>query len=68
MMGILRDTEDGVARKEVTGRPEGRFMDVVREDMAEVEVTEEDAEDRTKWRWKIRCGEKPKEEEDCQKL
>ena len=26
------------------------FMDVVREDMAAVEVTEEDAEDRIKWR------------------
>ena len=39
-------------------------MDAVREDM--VEVTEEDAEDRNKWRWKINCGdpwwEKPKEE------
>ena len=31
-------------------------MDVVREDMAVVEVTEEDAEDRTKWRWKIPSG------------
>ena len=29
------------------GRPKRRFMDAVREDMAEVEVTEEDAEDRT---------------------
>ena len=39
---------------------------MVKEDMAEVEVTEDDAEDRTKWRWKIRCGdpwwEKTKEE------
>ena len=25
-------------------------MDVAREDMAEVEVTEEDSDDRTKWR------------------
>ena len=35
-------------------------MDVVKEDMAEVEVTEEDTEDRNKsnnWRWKIRCGD-----------
>ena len=32
-----------------------RFVDAVREDMAVVELTEEDAEDRTKWRWKIRC-------------
>ena len=42
-------------------RPKRRYrciyglMDAVREDMAVVEVTEEDAEDRTKWRWKIRC-------------
>ena len=32
-------------------------MDPVREDMAVVEVTEEDADDRTKWRRKIRCGD-----------
>ena len=32
-------------------------MDVVKEDMAEVEVTEEDTEDRNNWRWKIRCGD-----------
>ena len=44
-------------------------MDVVKEDMAEVEVTEEDTEDRKNWRWKIRCTdpwwEKPKKEEDA---
>ena len=33
------------------------FMDVVKEDMAEVEVTKEDAEDRSNWRWKIRCDD-----------
>ena len=32
-------------------------MDVVKEDMAEVEVTEEDTEDRNFWRKKIRCGD-----------
>ena len=32
-------------------------MDAVREDMAVVEVTEENAEDRIKWRWKICCGD-----------
>ena len=32
-------------------------MDVVREDMAVVEVTEEDREDRIKQRWRIRCGD-----------
>ena len=31
-------------------------MDVVKEDMAEVEVTEKDTEDRTRWRWKICFG------------
>ena len=35
------------------GRAKRRFMDVVREDMAEIDATEEDAEDRTKWRSKI---------------
>ena len=32
-------------------------MDVVKEGMAEVEVTEEDTEVRYKWRWEIRCGD-----------
>ena len=32
-------------------------MDLVKEDMAEVEVTEEDTEARHKWRRKIRCGD-----------
>ena len=31
-------------------------MDVVREDMAGVEVTEEDVEDRIEWKWKMCCG------------
>ena len=39
-----------------------------KEDMVVVEVTEEDTEDRTEWRWKIRCGnpwqEKSKDEEE----
>ena len=39
------------------GRPKRRFMDVVKEDMAEVEVTEEDTADRNNWRWKIRCSD-----------
>ena len=51
-----------------SGRINRRFTDAVREDMTEIEVTEEDAEDRNSWRWKIRCGdpkrEKPKEEEE----
>lgn len=32
-------------------------MDVVMEDMRVVGVEEEDAEDRAKWRWMIRCGD-----------
>ena len=35
-------------------RPKWRFMDVVKEDMAVVEVTEEDAKDRNELRGKIR--------------
>ena len=42
--------------KRKRGRPKRKFMDVVKEDMAEVKVTEEDTEDRSNWRWKIRCG------------
>ena len=53
--------------KRKRGRPKMRFMDAVREDMTAVEVTEEDAEERTEWRRRLRCGnrqrEQPKEEE-----
>ena len=43
--------------KRKRGRPKRRFMDVVKDDMAEVEGAEEDTEDRNNWRWKIRCGD-----------
>ena len=43
--------------KRKQGRPKRRFMDVVKEDMAEVEVKEEDADDRSNWRLKICCGD-----------
>ena len=43
--------------KRKRGRPKRRFMDVVKDDMAEVEVTEEDTVDRKNWRRKIRCGD-----------
>ena len=43
--------------KRKRGRSKRRFMDVMKEDMVEVEVTEEDTEDRSNWRWKIRCGD-----------
>ena len=50
------------------GRPKRSFMDVVKEDMTEVEVTEENTVDKNNRRRKIRCGdpgwEKPKEEEE----
>ena len=32
-------------------------MDAMREDMAVVEVMQEDAEDRTEWKWKISCDD-----------
>ena len=63
--GHVRRKDDGyigrrMLRKELPGkrkrgRPKRRFMDVVREDMAVVEVTEEDTEDRAEWRWRIHC-------------
>ena len=43
--------------KRKRGRPTRRFMDVVKEDMAEVDLTEEDTVDRNNWRRKIRCGD-----------
>ncbi|KAF7704300.1 hypothetical protein HF521_021372 [Silurus meridionalis] len=39
------------------GRPRRRFMDVVKEDMHVVGVTEADVEDRGLWRRMIRCGD-----------
>ena len=65
--GHLRRKDDGyIGRrmlrmefpgKRKRGRPKRRFMDVVKEDMVEVEVTEEDTVDRRNWRKKIRCGD-----------
>ena len=37
--------------------PKMRCKDVAKEEMAEVEVTEEDSEGRDSWRRKIRCGD-----------
>ena len=34
-----------------------KVNELVKEDMAEVEVTEEDTVDRRNWRKKIRCGD-----------
>ena len=33
-----------------------RLMEVVKDDMAGVKVTDEGTEDRNNWKWKIRCG------------
>ena len=51
MMGIgRRMLKMKLPGKRKLGRPKGRFMD----EMTLVGVTEEDGEDRTKWRWEIR--------------
>ena len=39
--------------KRKRGRPKWRFMDVVKEDMAEAKVTEDDTKDRNNWKWQI---------------
>ena len=59
MMGIIgrRKLRMEMPGKRKRGRQKRRFIDVVKEDIAEVEVTEEDTEDRNNWRWKIRCGD-----------
>ena len=49
---MLRMELTGMRKRE---RPKWRFMDVVKEDMAEAEVTVEDTEDGNNWRRKIRC-------------
>ena len=64
--GHLRRKDDGyigrrmlrmeLPGKRKRGRPKRRFMYVVKEDMAEVEVTEEDTVDRNNWIRKIRCS------------
>ena len=61
MMGIQRIGRR-MMRMELPGkrklrRPKWRFMGVVKEDMAEVEVMEEDTEDKNNWRKKIRFGD-----------
>ena len=57
MMGIIRRRmlRRELPGKRKRGRPKRRFMDAMTEDMAEVEVPEEDTEDRNNWRWKICC-------------
>lgn len=33
-----------------------RFLGVMKEDLQSIKVTEEDAEDRLRWKWVICCG------------
>ena len=63
---VLRKDAGYIGRRRLTmelpgkmkrARPKRRFMDAVREDTTAVEVTEEDAEERTEWRRRIRCGD-----------
>ena len=56
--------------KRKRGRPKRRFMDVVKEDMAEVEVTEEDTVDRNNWRrlnplWRLLMGKAERRRRIC---
>ena len=39
------------------GKAKRRFVDVMKKDIADVEVTEEDTENRNNWRCNIRCGD-----------
>ena len=65
--GHVRRKDDGyigrrMLRMELPGKRKReshkrRFTDVVKEDMAVTEVTEQDAEDRNNWRWKIHCSD-----------
>ena len=43
--------------KRKRGRSKRRFIDMVREDMQVVGATEEDAENRKRWKQVIRCGD-----------
>ena len=53
-----KDAEDGSTRKGTPGKAYNEIYGCGGgEDVAEAEVTEKDAEDRTEWRWKIRCGD-----------
>lgn len=43
--------------KRKIGRPQRRFIDLVKEAMQRVDVTEKDAWDRVRWRLMIHCGD-----------
>ena len=57
MLGILGDGCWQWSCQERGNGGKRRFMDAIRENMIAVEVTEEDAEERTEWRWKFHCGD-----------
>lgn len=52
----------GAVRQVQGGRAKGRSMDVVKKDMGSVDVREEDAEDRERWRQMIGCGHPSREQ------
>ena len=51
-----KDDGNGVLGKRKRGKPERRFLDVVKEDMREVGAKETDVENRMVWRKIICCG------------
>ena len=65
--GHVKRREEGYVGKSVLkmkilgkrrrGRPARRWMDVIREDMEELGLEEENAEDRGKWRKLVHCGD-----------
>ena len=62
---VMRRDQDYVGRKMIKmelpgkrkrGRPKGKFLNLVKEDMVEVSAKETHVEDKTVWRKMIRCG------------
>ena len=53
---MKKDLEIELPGKRKRGRPNKRFLDVVKEDMGEVGAKETNVENRTVWRKMIRCG------------
>ena len=54
--------------KRKQGRSKSRFLDALREEIAVVEVTEKDAENRTALRWKIRCSDPRREKMENRRI
>ena len=53
------EAQDGATRQEA----KRGLVDVLREDMQRVDVTEEDEEDGERWRMMIRCGDSEKKKQ-----